>query len=116
MPNAATICFANVKNGTLEVEVSRKKMGLYINIRLVTVPEIQGGKVAVKVKSARVGKIPLPASLVEKELKKAVAKQLKNPKAAQVVNLIHSAGFTPENQYQLVIDYKAAKKVMRSFR
>ena len=114
--NHQAICFANVKNGTLEVEVSRKKMGLYINIRLVTVPEIKGGKVAVKVKSARVGKIPLPASLVEKELKKAVAKQLKNPKAAQVVNLIHSAGFTPENQYQLVIDYKAAKKVMRSFR
>lgn len=111
-----TICFVQVKNGTVQVDVSRKKLGLHLNFRLVTIPEIKDGKVAIKVDSARAGKIPLPASLVEKKIAQAVARQLKKPEVALVASKIRAAGFTPENNYKLVIDSKAVRQVMKSFR
>ena len=111
-----TICYVQVKNGTVQVDVSRKKLGFYLNFRLVTIPEIKDGKVAIKVDSARAGKIPLPASLVEKKIAQAIARQLKKPEVSLVASKVRSAGFTPENKYKLVIDSKAVRQVMKSFR
>lgn len=111
-----TICYVQVKNGTVQVDVSRKKLGFYLNFRLVTIPEIKDGKVAIKVDSARAGKIPLPASLVEKKIAQAIARQLKKTEVSLVASKVRSAGFTPENKYKLVIDSKAVRQVMKSFR
>ena len=111
-----TICFVQVKNGMVQVDVSRKKLGFYLNFRLVTIPEIKDGKVTIKVDSVRAGKIPLPASLVEKKIAQVLAKQLKKREIALVVSKIRSAGFTPENNYMLVIDSKAIRQIMKLFR
>lgn len=103
--------FAQVKNGILQVAVSIKKAGMYLNISVNAVPSVVNGKVAVKVKSAQLGMLPLPANTVEKIIMQELDKKLAEPQAQIVLKLIRSAGFTPENQFKLVVDHKAARKM-----
>lgn len=110
------LIYAQAKSGTMEYETSIPKWGMYLNFRLVAVPDVKDGNITIKVKSARLGKLPLPASVVESAIAKKLAEKLSDPMAQAGAKMIKNVEFTPENKLKVVFDTLAAKALKGLFR
>ena len=79
---------AEWKQGAVRLRVSRILLFLAVNLETELIPAVRGGKTEVAVRSCRIGWIPLPPSLVERELRSELEVYEQMPEFAVVHEII----------------------------
>ena len=100
----------------MEFDVSYPKWGMYLNFRVVAVPEVKDGNIVIKVKSARLGKLPLPAGKVEGRIAEEIAEKLEEPMALAGMQMLRKVEFTSGNNLKVVVDSVAGRYLKKLLR
>lgn len=110
------IFYTQANAGTMEFDVSYPKWGMYLNFRVVAVPEVKDGNIVIKVKSARLGKLPLPAGKVEGRIAEEIAEKLEEPMALAGMQMLRKVEFTSGNNLKVVVDSVAGRYLKKLLR
>ncbi|MBR2357296.1 MAG: hypothetical protein IKA65_04645 [Lentisphaeria bacterium] len=107
--------YAKWQNGLCAVECSKKFAFIYLNFYLFIQPEIHNGKLDIQVHSPRLGKIPLPAQIVEKVLNTELSKHIAGDhRLSSGLGLIHILQAEKSGEIRIEFLRKKSGAIIRS--
>lgn len=108
--------YAVWSNGCSDTECSIKFSGIYFNLYLKITPSYSNGKLHLQVTDCRLGKMPLPDSIVEKVLNDEVNKRIAaDRRLRQGLSLLHNLHAEKNGEVQIELLRKNSGKLIRSF-
>ena len=108
--------YAIWSNGFSDTACTIKFAGIYLNFYLAITPSYSNGKLYLQVTGSRLGKLPLPDSMIEKALNDELHKQIgKDRRLQHALSLLHSLQAEKNGEIQIEILRKNSGRLIRSF-
>ena len=102
-------------SGSMNAECSMKIAGMYFNFYAQIIPSVNQSKVYLQIKSCRLGKLPLPAEIVEKAVNSRLNEEISQDKSLKKkLSLIDSLLVEKSGEIQIKFLRKNSGKLLRS--
>ena len=102
-------------DGSLNAECSIKFAGMYFNFYTQLIPAVSSGKVYLQINKCRIGKLPLPAGMVEKIVNSRLQQEIsKDKRLHRTLSLIDTLQAEKNGEIQLKVLRKNSGKLLKS--